>query len=188
MSRDHYSVVELASMGVRAHHTASVSRHAAFYGVQDIEIGEFTRVDHGCVLTGTVRLGKRVHLAPYCVLYGKAGITIGDYSGFGAFSAFHSESDDYSGRSMFGPCVPDDYQRHKTRAPIVIGRCVLGGTRVTFLPGVNIADGAAIGAHSLVKDDLCADVLYAGVPVRSIGSKDRSIWGLMRNFELGMEA
>lgn len=175
-------------MGVRAHHTAKVSRNAAFYGVADIYIGEHSRVDHGCILTGHVVIGKRVHLAPYCVLYGKSGITIGDYSGFGAFSAFHSESDDYSGRSMFGPCVPGEYQPYKTRAPVQIGRNVLGGTRVTFLPGVLVRDGAAIGAHSLVKDDCDADAVYAGVPARRIKERHREIWHLTRQFELGMEA
>lgn len=182
-----YSVVELAEMGVRAHHTAKVTRGVLFFGVGRIVIGEFSRVDAGCILTGDIELGKRVHLAPYCVLYGKAGIRIGDYSGFGAFTAMHSESDDYSGRSMFGPCVPPEYQPYKQRAAISIGRNVLGGTRVTMLPGVALHDGAAIGAHSLVKHDCQADTIYAGAPAKAIGRRAADIWALMRNFELGME-
>lgn len=186
MQPNHYSVVELAEFGVRAHHTAMVSRLVAFYGVKDIEIGEHSRVDQGCIITGTVKIGKRVHLAPYCILYGKSGITIGDYSGFGAFNAFHSESDDYSGRSMFGPCVPDEYQPYKVRAPIQIGRNVLTGTRCTILPGVLVRDGASVGAHSLVKDDCEADTMYAGVPARRIKERHREIWHLTRQLEIGM--
>lgn len=181
-----YTVEELAVLGVEAHPSAKVTRGAQFFAAQ-VRIGEHARVDAGCILTGRIEIGRRVHLAPYCVLYGKAGITIGDYSGFGAFTAMHSESDDYSGRSMFGPCVPDEYQPHKLRAPIRIGRNVLGGTRVTILPGVVVADGAAIGAHALVKDYLAGDLIYAGCPAKAIGERERDIWALMRSFELGME-
>src|SRR5690606_11426034 len=130
---------------------------------------------------------RYVHIAPYCVFYGKAGIEIGDYSGFGAFTAFHSESDDYSGRSMFGPCVPDECQPYKQRQKITIGRNVLGGTRVTILPGATLNDGASIGAHSLVKGDLEPDTMYAGVPARRIKDRAKDIWHLTRNLELGIE-
>lgn len=183
----HYTVEELAALGVEAHPSAKVTRGALFFGVQRIVIGALSRVDAGCILTGQVELGKRVHLAPYCVLYGKAGIRIGDYSGFAPFTAMHSESDDYSGRSMFGPCVPDEYQPHKLRSPITIGRNVLGGTRVTILPGVVLQDGVAIGAHSLVKHECQADTIYAGAPAKAVGRRSSDIWALMRNFELGIE-
>ena len=176
MSAACYSDDELEALrplGVYCAPGAQVSRRAAFYGVENITVGHGSRIDDGCILTGRISVGVRVHLAPYCVLYGKAGITIGDYSGFGVGTCMHSESDDYVGGSMFGPCVPAEYQPGKQRAPIVIGCHVLGGTRVTMLPGALIGTGAAIGAHSLVKGSLDPWEVYAGAPARKIGVRDR---------------
>ena len=181
-----YRQDELEALGIKVGKHVRISRGVQFY-TSDVVIGDHSRIDHGSVLTGRIRIGRHVHIAPYCVLYGKAGIEIGDYSGFGAFTVFHSESDDYSGRSMFGPCVPDEYQPCKQREKIRIGRNVLGGTRVTILPGAVLNDGASIGAHSLVKDTLEPDTLYAGVPARKVRDKSKEIWHLTRNFELGIE-
>jgi len=177
---------ELSALGIKAGRHVRVSRGVQFF-TRDVEIGDFSRIDHGTILTGRIRIGRYVHIAPYCVFYGKAGIEIGDYSGFGAFTAFHSESDDYSGRSMIGPCVPDEYRPYKTMGKITVGRNVLGGTRVTILPGVSLKDGVSIGAHSLVKSDLEPDTMYAGVPAKRIREKSKEVWHLTRNLELGIE-
>jgi acetyltransferase-like isoleucine patch superfamily enzyme len=180
----HYTAHELWNMGIAVGESVLISRRVAFYAIGKIEIGDHSRIDDGCILTGSVKIGKRVHLAPYCVLYGKAGIAIGDYSGFGVSTIMHSESDDYSGRSMFGPCVPAEYQPFKHRAPIAIGRAVLGGARCTILPGVTIADGVCIGAHSVVKGDCEGDTIYAGVPAKALRRAQAGIWSLTKQFEL----
>lgn len=179
----HYTADELRGLGIEVGRDVMVSRRVAFYAVGEMAFGDFTRIDDGCILTGSVRLGRRIHLAPYCILYGKAGIEVGDYSGFGVYTVMHSESDDYSGESMFGPCVPDRYQPGKVRAAIRIGRAVLGGARCTFLPGVRVGDGACIGAHSLVKGDCEADHLYAGVPARRVRPCKAGMWALLAGFE-----
>lgn len=169
--------------GLEAHPTARLT-DVHYYGTGRVVVGEYARLDHGCILMGDVTIGKRVHFAPYCVLYGKAGITIGNYSGFGAFTAMHSESDDYAGGSMFGPCVPAEYQRTKVRAPIQIGSHVLGGTRVTILPGVVVGDGVSLGAHSLIKYNCQPWTIYAGTPARRLDMKKRSDYlSLCRQFE-----
>jgi acetyltransferase-like isoleucine patch superfamily enzyme len=181
-----YTLEELRALGIKVGKGTKVTRSVQFFST-DVEIGENCRIDHGTVITGRVRIGNRVHLAPYCILYGKAGIDIGNYSGFGAFTVIHSESDDYSGLSMFGPCVPDDFQPCKERKPVWIGRNVLTGTRVTIMPGVTLHDGACIGAHSLVKRTCDPDTIYAGVPAKRIKDRQVEIWALTRNFELGMD-
>lgn len=161
---------KLTERGIEAGEGALVSSGALFFTTR-LVIGPKTRIDHGCILTGDVVLGARIHLAPYCICYGKAGILIGDYSGFGAFTVMHSESDDYSGASMFGPCVPANAKRNHV-APIRIGRGVITGTRTTILPGVEIGDGVSVGAHSLVKANCLPWMIYAGVPARAIRAKE----------------
>lgn len=179
MQSSFYSPDELAALGIKTGAHVQLSRNAKIYGT-DIELGDMTRIDDGCILMGKIRLGKRVHIAPYCLLYGKRGITIGDYSGFGAFSCFHSESDDYGGESMFGPQVPEWLVTRKDRGPIVIGKGVIGGVRCSYLPNITLGDGASIGAHSLVKEDCDEWTLYAGTPAKVIRRNVRTaekLWG-----------
>jgi acetyltransferase-like isoleucine patch superfamily enzyme len=53
--------------------------------------------------------------------------------------------------------------------PVHIGKNVLVGANTTILPGVQIGDGARIGAMSLVNRDIPPGVLAAGVPAQPRG-------------------
>jgi galactoside O-acetyltransferase len=60
--------------------------------------------------------------------------------------------------------------------PVHIGKNVWIGSNVSILPGVTIGDNSVIGAGSVVRRDIPANVVAAGVPcrtVRKIGEKDR---------------
>lgn len=160
---------------------SSISPHARIYG--NVKMGENVRIDDGCILTGDIEIGNHVHIGPYSVLSGKSGIKIGNYSGFSAFATVHSESDDYSGRSMFLPNIPDQYKPFKKRGEIVIGDGVILGVRVSVLPGVTIHDGVSVGAFSLVKDDCEANTIYAGIPARPVGKRLEEFWRLVGEFE-----
>lgn len=59
--------------------------------------------------------------------------------------------------------------------PVVIGADVWLGTGVVVLPGVNISDGAVVGANSVVTKDVAPMTVVAGVPARFL--RARSIAG-----------
>ena len=48
------------------------------------------------------------------------------------------------------------------KGPVIIGNACWIGDRVTILPGVNIGDGAIIGANSVVTKDIPAFSIAAG--------------------------
>jgi acetyltransferase-like isoleucine patch superfamily enzyme len=50
--------------------------------------------------------------------------------------------------------------------PVVIGRDVMVGANTTILPGVTIADGSVVSAHSLVNSDI--EGFVGGVPARPL--------------------
>jgi galactoside O-acetyltransferase len=60
--------------------------------------------------------------------------------------------------------------------PVHIGKNVWIGSNVSILPGVTIGDNSVIGAGSVVRSDIPANVVAAGVPcrvLRKIGEKDK---------------
>lgn len=156
-----------------ADRTAKISDDAHYYGSGAVTVGALSRIDHGVILTGDVTIGKRVHVAPYCILYGTHGITLEDLAGVGAFSVLHSESDDYSGASICSPLVPAKMRAAKKSGHILLRKFANCGTRTTVMPGVMFGYGAVAGAHSFVISDLEAYWIYAGTPAKKIKERRR---------------
>ena len=172
---DWFSPDEVIALG--GHQTSLVSRRALFYG-GDFKIGAYSRLDAGCILNGNIEIGERVHIAPYCLLYGKRGIRIGNFSVIGPFSVLHTEVDNFDGSVLCGALWPEERRKGSFFGPIFLGAFSSLGTRVTVFAGVTIAQGAAVGAHSLVREDCAEWSIYAGTPARKINPRSRSISGL----------
>lgn len=69
----------------------------------------------------------------------------------------------------------DDHTRRSPGRPVILEDDVWLGARVIVLPGTHIGRGAVIGAHSVVRGDVPAYTLAAGVParvIRQLGSAD----------------
>ena len=164
-----YTEKELNELGIKHGKEPRISNKITVHGT--LEVGDYARIDDGCIFTGDVRIGSYGHQAPYCIFYGKGVIRIGDYSGFSPFSVLHSEVDDYSGDGMPGPQVPAKYRAAPFIGMIDIGNSVSAGTRVTIMPGVTVGDGVSIGAHSFINANCEPWSIYAGTPARLIRRK-----------------
>jgi galactoside O-acetyltransferase len=70
-------------------------------------------------------------------------------------------------------------------APVSIGRHVIIGSGSIILPGVTIAEGASIGALSLVKRDCESFTIYGGVPARRLGDRSRELLALEARHRAG---
>lgn len=143
-----------------------ISPKASVYGT--VEIGENSRVDDFCILTGNIKIGRNVHVGAFSFLSGGQGIVINDYVGISQYTSIYTSSDDYSGRSMNNPTVPDEFKPFLDRGPVVICRHALLGAHVSILPGVVIGEGCSVGAFSLIKHDLEPWGVYCGVPAKRI--------------------
>lgn len=55
--------------------------------------------------------------------------------------------------------------------PIIIGNSVWVGANVTILKGVTIGDGAVVAANSVVRNDVKAHTIVAGVPAKIVKEK-----------------
>lgn len=149
-----------------------ISDKASVYNPESIEIGDNSRIDDFCVISGNVTIGRNVHIAVFCnVAGGEQGVFLDDFSGLAYGCQVFSQSDDYSGRSLTNPTVPDEY-KFETKASVRLERHVIIGANSIILPGVTIAEGSSVGAMSMVTKSTLAWSVYFGVPARKI--KDRS--------------
>ena len=159
-----------------------ISDKASIYNPECIEIGNNTRVDDFCVLSGTITLGAYVHIAPLCLLAGGIeGIIIGDFSGVSYGSKIFSQSDDYSGEYMASPLIPPQY-KNEFKAKVSIARHTLIGANALVFPGVHIAEGCSIGALSLVIKSTEPWGIYVGIPAKRIKEKSKAVLSLEQQF------
>jgi galactoside O-acetyltransferase len=137
---------------------------------------------------GGIEVGSYIHIAVYTSLIGAGKIVLRDFSNISSRVAIYSSNDDYSGNSMTNPMVPDEFT-NVNHADVIIGRHVIIGSGSVILPGVNLKEGAAIGALSLVAKDCEAYGIYSGVPARKIKERARDLLKLEQAFlqKLGSE-
>lgn len=169
-----YTIAELQHLNFKkCGDDVLISKRAVFYSTEKIEIGNHVRIDDFCFVSGGVgiQIGDYVHIAAYSALYGKFGIEIGDYVNISSRVNIYSTSDDYSGEYMTGPMVEECYI-HDLGKKVVIEKHVIIGTGSVLLPGAVLHQGVAVGAMSLVKKELEAFKIYAGIPVKCL--KERS--------------
>jgi acetyltransferase-like isoleucine patch superfamily enzyme len=152
-----------------------ISDKASIYDPGLIEIGDHSRIDDFCVVSGNVVLGRNVHVAVFCnIAGGEVGVTFEDFSGLAYGCHVFSQSDDYSGRSLTNPTVPDRY-KHETKAPILIKRHSIVGTCSVILPGVTLAEGTAVGAMSMVTKSTEPWSIYFGIPAKRLKARRQNL-------------
>lgn len=129
---------------------------------QDFHLSSHPVQSHLVVMrTAQLVIGDRV-----CVSYGAAisarcSIQIGDDTRIGPFCLI----------------LDNDYHRVDDRdspggiAPIVIGRNVVLGARVTVLRGARIGDGARVMSGSTVAGVIAEGAVIAGVPARAVSNE-----------------
>lgn len=159
-----------------------ISRKASIYGANNISIGNNVRIDDFCILSGKMTIKNNIHIAAYSALYGSdVGIIVESFANISSRVCIYSISDDYSGNSMTNPTIPDKYKK-LDKAAVRIGAHVIIGTGSTILPGVNLSDGTAVGAMSLIKKSTEPWKVYAGVPARIITDRSKKLLELEREY------
>ncbi len=152
-----------------------ISEKASIYNPENIEIGDYSRIDDFCVISGHVTIGRNVHIAVFCnVAGGEKGVSLGDFSGLAYGCHVFSQSDDYSGRSMTNPTIPDCYKK-ETKEPVLIKRHAIVGACSVILPGIVLEEGVSIGAMSMVTKKTEPWSIYFGIPAKKIKSRSQAL-------------
>lgn len=159
-----------------------ISDKAVFYGSEQMCIEDNSRIDDFCVVSGNVKMKRNSHLSPFCLVNGgKAGISIGEFTGLSYGVKVFAHSDDYSGEALIGPTIPKEYTNVHA-AFTDIGRHVVIGAGSIISAGANIGDGCAIGAATLVLRPLSAWGIYAGIPARKLRDRKRDLLRLEQEY------
>lgn len=166
----------LAAMGFKSLGVnVKISDRASIYNAELMDIGDHVRIDDFCVVSGKVKFGRNVHIAVFCnVAGGELGVSFEDFSGLAYGCHVFTQSDDYSGRTLTNPTVPDAY-KSETKAPVLIGRHCIVGTGSVILPGVVLGMGSAVGAMSMVTKSTEPWFLYFGIPARKLKTRSRQL-------------
>ena len=178
-----YSREELESLGFKKlGKNISISKKASLYHTDTMEIGDNSRIDDFCLITGKVILGRNVHIAPYCnVDGGDKGIYFGDFSGLAYACHAITRSDYYSGESLTNPTIPSQF-KSITNEKVVLGRHVILGAMSMILPGITLAEGSSVGANSLVTRDTESWSMYFGSPAKRIKARSKKLLEMEKEY------
>ena len=174
------SLEELAALGLRRFGShVMIHRQANLVAPERLSLGSHVRIDGFTTLlaTGGIDIGDYVHISSLCFLAGGAGIEMGDFSGLSHGVKVFSTSDDYSGRSLTNPTVPERF-RNTESAKVLIGPHSIVGANSVLLPGATLPEGVAVGALALVRGICEPWSIYAGTPARLARSRSREALGL----------
>ena len=131
--------------GVRLGHHVSLGR--------DVRLGGFPE--------GRVAIGDHSYIGRYSIILSRQSVEIGS----DVIIAPYAYITDVSHGIARGELIR--LQTYESR-PVQIGSDVWFGVGVTVLPGVQIGEGAVIGARAVVTHDIPSGAVAVGVPARVI--------------------
>jgi len=147
----------------------------SFSHPRNIFLDNFVFIDQYCQFlcsTGYVKVGKRTHIAPFCVILGQAGVEIGNFVGITPGVKIISSSDwPGDGKRICGPMVPRSQRKLKEGKVTIKNEAYIGSNSI-IMPGVTIGEGAVIGANTIISNDVDPWTIVIGIPPRVIGKRD----------------
>jgi acetyltransferase-like isoleucine patch superfamily enzyme len=172
----YYTENELIQLGFKyIGKNVKISDKASIYNCNQIEIGDNSRIDDFCVISGKIQIGKNVHITPQCLIAGgEKGIIFDDFTTIAYGVKIFTQSDDYSGQTMTNSTIPKKY-KNEIKNKVIIGKHSIVGAGSAIMPGVILAEGTSIGAMSLVRKKTEPWSIYVGNPAKKIKNRSKNL-------------
>lgn len=149
--------------------TARIDLKADGYALAgSVKIGPNARISDGAILApygGDIRIGARVFIGPYSLLYGQGGLDIGDDVMIASHVSIVPSHHGIETRD-----IPINRQPITQRG-VTIANNVWIGTGVRILDGVRIGEGAVVAAGAVVNRSIPDFSVAAGVPARVLKTR-----------------
>ncbi|AII14028.1 acetyltransferase [Campylobacter iguaniorum] len=163
-----------------------ISDKASIYNPDQIEIGDNSRIDDFCVISGKIRICKNVHITPTCLVAGGIkGIIFEDFVTIAYGVKIFTQSDDYSGKTMCNSTIPKKYKEEIFKEVILKKHTIVGAGSI-IMPGVILEEGTSVGAMSLVLKSTKPWGIYFGSPARRFKDRKKDLLNLEKIYlEIG---
>lgn len=175
----YYNKDELSDMGFKSlGDNVQIAKNCTIVGLENIQIGNNVRIDGFSTIiasgTGYLELGSYIHIGGYSLLIAGGGIKMGDFSGISQGVKIYSRTDDYSGKYLTNPTIPQEYTGVVSGTVSLDRHCIVGAGSV-ILPNVTIKEGTAVGSLSLVTKDLDSWGVYFGSPAKKLKNRSKKL-------------
>lgn len=179
----YYTEQELLELGFKKiGKNVKISTKASIYNHNQIEIGNNSRIDDFCVISGKIKIGRFVHITPMCLFAGgQLGIEVDDFCTFAYGVKVFTQSDDYSGMTMTNSNISKKYKNDFISQVSIIKHSIVGAGSM-IMPGVTLAEGTSVGAMSLVRKSTEAWSIYVGNPAKKIKDRSKELLVLEKKF------
>ncbi len=153
-----------------------ISSRASIYGIENISLGDYVRIDDFVVIiaTGKLFIGNHVSIHNFCFLGAKYDMTLQDFVTLAPGVKIFTSSDDYSGEKLTGVTVDAKFTGGK-KGHIILEKHVIIGSGTIILPDCIIGEGCSVGALSLVKESLNPWGIYGGIPVSRLKERKKDM-------------
>ncbi|CAN5673185.1 hypothetical protein BH11MYX1_BH11MYX1_00730 [soil metagenome] len=148
------------------HVPSNAVRLAYLRAVVGVPVGEGTFIHLGCFFAGAgISIGHNTVIGRQCTLSGAgAQLTIGNNVSITARAYIFTASHD-----VHSPAFAS------THADVVVEDYAWIGAGAMVMPGVTIGRGAVLGAMATATKDLPEYSIWAGVPAKQIGTRNRDL-------------
>lgn len=181
----YYNSKDLLEMGFKSvGKNVQVAKNCTIIGLENISLGSNIRIDGGVTLacaSGYLKIGNHIHIGSNSFLLCSGGIELKDFSGLSQDVKIYSGSDDFSGKYLSNPTIPEEFL-NVTKKKVIIGRHVILGSSTIVLPGVNIGEGSSVGALCLVSKSLNEWGVYFGTPCKRIKKRRKDLLLMEKSF------
>lgn len=179
----YYTQDQLNELGFKSiGKNVKISDKASIYNHEQIEIGDNSRIDDFCVISGKIKIGRNVHITPTCLVAGGIkGIIFEDFTTLAYGVKVFTQSDDYSGETMMNSTVPKEYKNEYMKEIIIKKQSIIGAGS-TIMPGVVLEEGTTVGAMSLVLKSTQSWGIYVGIPAKRLKDRKKDLLELERKY------
>jgi acetyltransferase-like isoleucine patch superfamily enzyme len=156
-----------------------VSPHTRIRHPEHFEIGPYSIVDDFCYVSARVRIGMCSHIASGCSIAGgpRYQFTLGDFSSLSSGVKIWCVSNDFTNDLVcIVPADAGEIGAHPIEGNVTIGDYSGVGANSVVMPRNHVPEGTVIGALSFVPAGFAFEAwsVYAGVPIRRIGPRNRA--------------
>ncbi len=179
----YYTENQLKDLGFKSiGKNVKISDKATIYNFDQIEIGDNSRIDDFCVVSGKIKIGRNVHITPMCLVAGgEKGIIFEDFTTIAYGVKVFTQSDDYSGKTMTNSTIPKKY-KNEYKSEVILNKYSIVGAGSIIMPGVVLAKGTSVGAMSLVLKSTEPWGIYVGNPAKRLKDRQKDLLELEKQY------